>query len=224
MLINSLDYTLEANFLPLDIEAYSHVVRSTWALSHWTAAWGEVPVMHLSIPERAGPSGVGDVLLGWAGIIHEDLERRFTTSVGGVELTAPTGDVEDGTGSGRWVLTPLAAIALNPTDLFPIYVTGRYSHSLGGNEGEPVNTLELNVETAHILPKGFYVSAIPTFYFDFEHDTNFFSIAVGVGRALTKKFAWGAGYIQHVVGTQTFSRGFTCSLNFIWGDEKLADP
>ena len=223
-LINSFDYTFEANFLLRDVEIYNHTVRPLWALSHWSAVWAEVPFTQFSLPEQPGSSGIGDVLLGWGGIIHEDLERRLTTSVGGLEVLVPTGSPENGTGGERWVLTPLAALALNPTDLFPVYIRGRYMHSIGGSEGEPVRALELSVETAHILPKGFYVSAIPTFFFDFGQERNFFSFGLGVGRALTRNFAWGAAYVHYVAGAKTFSQGFSFGLSYIWGDEKIGSP
>ena len=223
-LVNSFAYTFKASFLPLDVELYNHTVRPLWALSHWTAVWAEVPYTHLSIPGQPVPSGIGDVVLGWGAILHEDLERRLTTSVGGLEVLVPTGNAELSTGSGRWVLAPRGALALNPTDLFPVYIRGKYSHSIGGSDGQRVRTLELSVETAHILPKGFYISAIPTFFFDFGQDVNFFSLGVGGGRALTRNVAWGAAYVQHVVGATTFSRGFSFGLNFIWGEEKVASP
>jgi hypothetical protein len=223
-LINSVGYTFEASFLLRDVELYNHTVDLTWALNHWSAVWAEVPFTHFSLPEPPGSSGVGDVLLGWGGIIHEDLERRLTTSVGGLEVLVPTGSPENGTGGERWVLTPLAALALNPTDLFPVYIRGRYMHSIGGSEGAPVRALELSVETAHILPKGFYVSAIPTFFFDFAQDRNFFSFGLGMGRALTRNFAWGAAYVHYVAGAKTFSQGFSFGLSYIWGDEKVAHP
>lgn len=104
---------------------------------------------------------------------------------------------------------------MNPTDLFPVYIRGRYMHSIGGSEGEPVRALEISVETAHILPKGFYVSAIPRFFFDFAQDRNFLSFGLGVGRALTRNFGWGAAYVHYVAGAKTFSQGFSFGLSYI---------
>ncbi len=155
-------------------------------------------------------------------IIHEDLTRRFTSSVGFVEVRAPTGSAEKGTGFDRWVVSPGGAIALNPTDLFPIFIRGGYSHSTGGEAGRPVRLVQLSVNTAHILPKGFYVSAVPVFVFDLEQDTNLFSLGLGGGRAITRNFAWSAAYLHYVAGSQTFSQAFSFGLSFIWGEERVA--
>jgi len=223
-LINSFDYSFQASILPLGMEAYTHRLSPTWALGHRTAVWAEVPMTHFSSPGEAGSASAGDVTLGWGWILHEDLERRLTTSIGAIEVVAPTGSVEDGTGSGRFMLQPVGAIALNPTDYFPVYLSGQYTHSFGGSEGEPVRRVELSVETVHIFPKGFFVSAVPTFFWDFGRDVEVFSLGLGVGRALSSHFAWSAAYVQHLVGDKTFSRGFNAGLSFIWGDEKVAPP
>ena len=221
-LINSLDYNFTASFLPGDLKLYSHTLSPVWALSDWTAVWADIPYSHFSFPEEQAPSGVGDVVMGWGAIIHEDLTRRYTSTVGFVEVRAPTGSAEKGTGFDRWVLSPGVAFALNPTDLFPIFVRGQYSHSTGGEAGRPVRLVQLSVNTAHILPKGFYVSAVPVFVFDLDQDTNLFSLGLGGGRAITRNFAWSAAYLHHVAGSQTFSQAFTVGLSFIWGEERVA--
>ena len=141
-----------------------------------------------------------------------------------LELHAPTGSSEKGTGVGRWVIAPSGALALNPTDLFPIYVEGQFKHSIGGGEGEPVRSIEFNVATVRLLPKGFYVSAVPVFFFDLHQDTRSFSASLVVGRAWTWNVAWSAGYASHVAGTKRFNQGLSLGLSFIWGDEKVRSP
>jgi hypothetical protein len=204
-----------------------------WAVNHWTAFWAQIPINQLSIPDEDTPTDVGDILMGWGAVIHEDLGRRFTSSVGWFEVIAPSGRVEKGIGLGTWVLAPGGGIALNPTDRFPIYITGRYLHSLGniggdrdemvatGEQDLRVRSIELNVETAHIFPKGLYVAALPSFVFNLNQDFNFFSLGVGIGRALNRNFAISGGYIQHVAGRKTFSRGFLVGLSFVCGDPKV---
>jgi hypothetical protein len=203
-----------------------------WAISHWTAFWARVPINKLSIPNEDTPTDVGDIRMGWGAVIHEDLSRRLTSSVGWFEVLAPTGRVEKGTGLGTWVLAPGGAIALNPTDQFPIYISGRYLPSLGdiggGNNNSDaeqkgdlrVRSIELNIQTIHIFPKGLYVTALPSFVANLNQDFNFFALGVGVGRALNRNFAVFGGYVHHVAGRQTFSQGFAVGLSFVWGDPK----
>ena len=233
LLINGLSYSFTSNFLPQDSRLYTHQFEPMWAVNHWTAFWARVPINELSIPGEETPTDVGDILTGWGAVIHENLGRRFTSSVGWFEVLAPTGRVEKGTGLGTWVLAPGGGIALNPTNQFPIYITGRYLHSLGNIGGDDdgsdtdekrnlrVRSIELNIETIHIFPKGFYVAALPSFVFNLNQNFNFFSLGVGVGRALNRNFAIAGGYVHHVAGRQTFSQGFTVGLNFVWGDPKV---
>ena len=174
----------------------------------------------------------GDVTVGWGAVIHEDLSRRFTSSAGWIEVLAPTGSAKEGTGFGTWVLAPGGSIALNPTDTFPIYIVGRYFHSvesLGGsgrdrqiaeNPENKVRSIELSFQTAHIFPKGFYVAALPSFVFNLNQDFNFFSLGVGVGRALNKNFAVVGAYVHHVAGEKTFNQALTVELSFVWGEAK----
>ena len=149
------------------------------------------------------------------------MNRRFTSSLLTLELDVPSGSPEKGTGLGRWVIAPGGALALNPTDLFPVYIEGRYKHSIGGGDGEPVRSLQLNVEAAQILPKGFYLAIAPTFFFDLHQNTETFLLSVAVGRALTRNFGWAASYSAHVAGAKRFNHNVTLALSFIWGDEKV---
>jgi hypothetical protein len=232
LMISGFDYTFEARFLPGSSKVYANVLSSVWAIKSWTAVWADIPYKKRSLPDEHGPWGIGDVLLGWGAITHENLQGRFTTSVITFEALAPTGDPDKDMGSGAWVLAPGGAIALNPTDKFPIYIVGRYLHSLGSSAGDDrgeevterpdlrVRSLELTVQTVHILPKGFWVSAIPSFVFDFNQDHNFFALGVGVGRALNPSFAISGSYVHHLAGWEAFNQVLTFQVSFLAGKRK----
>lgn len=229
VMIPSFDYGFSANVLPGDAELYAHRIGGFWAFNHWTGVWADVPFRNLSAPGAMDDSGLGDVQLGWGAILHEDLESRFTTSIVSLEALAPTGDPKRGTGFGTWVLAPGGALAFNPTNRFPIYVSGRYLHSLGslggedsGDRGLRVRTVELTIQTVHILPKGFFLSAIPSVGLNLNQDVHFFSLGLGAGRAVTRNFAVSAGYVNHVAGTKTFNQVFTLQLSFVFGERR--DP
>ncbi len=200
----------------------------------WTGLWAEIPVQTLATRDDGTTTGAGDVLLGWGAILHEDLDRRFTTAVVTFEALAPTGDPDRGTGVGTWVFAPGGALAINPTDKFPIYVIGRYLQSLeslGGDSRERdtterpdlrVRAAELTIQTLHILPKGFYLFAIPSFVFNLNQSFNIFSLGVGVGRALNPRVAVSGSYLQRVAGRETFNRELSFQVSFLFGARK--DP
>jgi hypothetical protein len=232
VMINSLDYSFQADFLPSSIKAYTNKFGPFYAVNRWTGFWADIPIQHFTAPDGEGRSGVGDIQLGWGAVTHENLERRFTTSVVSFEALAPSGDTDKLTGFGTWILAPGGALAFNPTDVFPIYVAGRFLYSLeslGGKKRDQevaeqpdlrVRSLERIIQTVHILPKGFFVSAIPSFLFNLNQDFNVFSLGVGAGRALSKKFLISGGYVHRVAGQETFKQAFTVQLGFVFGERK----
>ena len=231
VMMPSFDYSFAANLLPGDAELYAHRASGFWAFNHWTGVSLDVPFRNLSAPGAGADSGIGDVQLGWGAITHEDLESRFTTSIVSFDVLAPTGDPKRGTGFGTWVLAPGGALAFNPTDRFPIYVVGRYLHSLGSlggedSDGDPlrVRTVELSVQTVHILPRGFFLSAIPSFGLNLNQDFHFFSLGVGAGRAITRNVAFSAGYVNHVAGTKSFNQVLSLQLSFVFGERRDRSP
>ena len=224
-----LEYSFQANFLPQGIKLFSHKPYIGYSLNHWSAVWAEVPLLDFSVPNVSAPSGIGDTLIGWGFVPYKDLSKRLTGAAFWIEALAPTGSSEKGTGFGTWVLAPAAGIALNPTDRFPVYASVRYLHSLkelGGFASDPENpdlvrSIELNLETLHIFPKGFFVAALPSFTFDLNEEFNVFSLGVGVGRALNRRLLVNGGYVHYVAGKRTFNQAFVVGLSFIWGDEKV---
>jgi len=224
-----LEYRFQANFLPQQARLYSHRPYIGYSLNYWSAVWAEVPFVDFSIPDSKAPSGIGDTLIGWGFVPYKDLTQKLTGAAFWMEALAPTGSAEKATGFGTWVLAPGGGIALNPTDRFPIYIWGRYLHSLrplGGEmanseEADLVRSIELNFETVQIFPKGFFVAALPSFTFDLNEDFNVFSLGAGVGRALNRRLLVTGGYVHYVAGERTFNQALVVGLSFIWGDEKV---
>ena len=70
-----------------------------------------------------------------------------------------------------------------------------------------------------------YVVALPRFVFNLNQNFNSFSLGLGVGRALNRRFSVFGAYVHHMAGRKSFSQGFTVGLNFVWGDVKQkAEP
>ena len=222
-------YNFEFAALPGGTELLAHRLEIAASINHWSAVWARIPMNRFLVPSESTVWRVGDLELGWGLIVHENLESRWTTAVGLFEVQAPTGNPAKGTGVGTYVVAPGGAFVVNPTDHFPIYVIGRYRHSIGAitfpGESEPsgqrVRAIDLDVQTVHILPKGVYLAALPKFLFDLHEDFRVFSLGVGAGRAVTKNLVFEAGYVYRAVGRKTFTHGFTVGLRFLWGKDKV---
>ena len=230
-MINRLEYTFQANFLPNDVKLFTNRLRPWYAINHSSAVWVRVPIHDFSIPNQDFPVGIGDIDIGGGFMIHEDLSRRLTGIAAAAEIRLPTGDASKGTGLGTYIIAPAALLALNPTDKFPVYIVGRYLHSLGSlggsdagdetqNDPEHIRSIELNIQTFHILPKGVFLAVFPTFVFNLNQDFNIFSLGVGAGRALNRRLLIQGGYVQHIAGRETFNRGLQIGITYLWGRDK----
>jgi len=223
VMVNRFEYRFQANYIPGDVQIYSHRARPWIALNSWSAAWVRVPWIDVSLPDGSGHSGIGDVSVGGGVVIHENLGSRLTASAASFDLLMPTGDRAKGTGFDRLILQSMGALVFNPTDLFPVYLLARYHHSVAdGSEPEDgrVRTLSLSVQTFHILPRRFFLLFIPSFYVDVQRDQTAFTFGIGGGRAMTRRLAVQASYVQHIVGWETFSRGFQLGFNYFWGPNR----
>ncbi len=223
-MINRLEYDFQANFLPNDIRLFTNRFRPWYAFNNWSAAWVRVPLHDFSIPNQDTPVGIGDIDIGGGFLVYEDLSRRLTTIAAAAEVRLPTGDVSKGTGLDAYIIAPAALLALNPTDTFPVYIVGRYLHSwgsLGGSDPqEHLRSIELEIQTFHILPKGVFVAVLPTFVFNLNQDFNIFSLGVGAGRALNRRFLIQGGYVHHIAGQETFNRALQIGITYLLGKDK----
>jgi hypothetical protein len=232
LMITKLEYSFTTNFLPLETRLFQHTARPWYALNHSNAVWVDVPFNHYSTPSGKDLGGIADLRAGWGTLIHENLGRRFTATAAGLEVLVPTGNLLKGTGYDTWVLAPAFFAAFNPTDKFPVYVSTQYLHSLGeiggsladGNAELRVRSLDIEVQTVHILPKGIFIAALPAFTINFNQNFNIFSLGVGAGRALNRRFLIQGGYLHHIAGEETFSQGFQISLVYLWGKDKGSKP
>jgi hypothetical protein len=223
VMVNRFEYRYQANYLPGDVQISSHRTRPWIALNSWSAAWIRIPWVNVSLPDGSRNSGVGDLSAGYGFVIHENLGSRLTTSAAAFDVLMPTGDRAKATGLDRWILQPTLALVFNPTDLFPVFLIGRYQHSVADGdqpENGRVRTINLSVQTFHILPKQFFLLFIPNLFVDVKRDLTVFTFGVGVGRAMTRRLALQASYVQYLLGSETFSRGFQLGLNYFWGPNR----
>ncbi len=221
VMINRFEYRFQANYLPGDVQIYSHRTRPWIALNSRSAAWIGIPWINVSLPDGSGNSGIGDLSLGGGFVIHENLGSRLTEAAVGFDVLMPTGDRAQLTGFDRWILQPVALLVFNPTDLFPVFFIGRYQHSVAdGDELEPLRTINLSFQTFHILPNQFFLLFIPNLIVDLNRDQTVFTFGIGAGRAMSRRLALQASYVQYILGSETFSRGFQLGLNYFWGPNR----
>ncbi len=221
VMVNRLEYRFQANYLPGDVQLYSHRTRPWIALNSRSAAWIGIPWVNVSLPDGSRNSGIGDLSLGGGFVIHENLGSRLTEAAVGFDVIMPTGDRAQLTGFDRWILQPGALLVFNPTDLFPVFFIGRYQHSVAdGDEREPLRTVNLTLQTFHILPNQFFLLFIPNLIVDVKRDQTVFTFGIGAGRAMSRRLALQASYVQYILGTETFSRGFQLGLNYFWGPNR----
>ena len=223
-LISRIEYDFQADFLPNDARLFTNRFRPWYAFNNRSAAWVRVPIHDFSIPNQDSPVGIGDIDIGGGFVIHEDLSRRLTSIAAVAELRLPTGDASKGTGFDSYIIAPAAFLAFNPTDVFPVYIVGRYFHSwgsLGGSDGqEHLRSIQLEIQTIHILPKGVFVAVLPTFVFNLNRDFNIFSLGLGAGRALNRRLLIQGGCVHHIAGRETFNRALQIGITYLWGKDK----
>ena len=223
-MINRLEYDFQANFLPNDTRLFTNRFRPWYAFNNWSAAWVRVSIHDFSIPHQDNPVGIGDIDIGGGFVIHEDLSRRLTTIAAAAEIRLPTGDASKGTGFDAYIIAPAALLAFNPTDAFPVYIIGSYLHSwgsLGGSASqEHLRSIELEIQTFHILPKGVFVAVLPSFVFNLNQDFNIFSLGLGAGRALNRRLLIQGGYVHHIAGRETFNRALQIGITYLWGKDR----
>ena len=221
VMISRVEYRFQANHLRNDFDVYTHLLRPWYAIDGVSAAWIRLPFATISPPEGSSRSAISDITVGYGRMLHENLERRLTASAFSVELTTPTGDVDKGTSADAWIGRINGAIMANPTDLFSLFVIGRYSHSfdaiVGGGD---LRTAQVEVQAFRVFPKSYFLALTPTLSYDFDLDVEVFSFIVGGGKALTRRFALAAAYVEHISGQRSFNRGFTIGLNYLYGSLK----
>ena len=218
LMISRVEYKFQANYLPGDIELYTNRLRPWYAVNNSNAVWVRLPHLNYSFPDGNGPSGIGDISLGWGFLLHENLKRRMTAIAGAVEVLFPTGDPARRTGLDTYGVSAATLIATNPTDLFPVYFIGWYRQSVG--DERKIQVAELTLQTFHLLPRGFFLSFVPSLLIDLNADFEVFAFGLGAGRALNRRLSIQAAYVQHISGRETFNQGFTIGLNYLWGTNK----
>ena len=71
-----------------------------------------------------------------------------------------------------------------------------------------------------LIPSTSVLLFIPNLFVDIKRDQTVFSFGIGAGRAMSRRLALKASYVQYLLGSETFSRGFQLGLNYLWGPNR----
>jgi hypothetical protein len=224
-MINRIEYNLRIIDLPLNSAFYSHGLRPWIALNNRHAVAITIPYLHFSALDGDRSSGVGDGSASWGFVLRENLTSRWTTLAGRIEWVLPTGDFSRGTGLDTWILSPAILFVFNPTDMFPVNAIVKYNHSvgtIGDSQAEDfkVQSMEIVLQTFHILRRGFYLAFMPTYQWDMEREFDLFSIGLGGGYTFNRQLTLAARYVDHVTGRKSFSEIFHIGVKYLWGKDR----
>ena len=172
-------------------------------------------------------SGSGTSISAGVSSIHEDLSRRLTGDCRRCGNPAAYRRCEQGnrTGHLHHRARSLCWLSTRPTNS-PFTLSGSVSSIPGAALREPTSeehlrSIELEIQTFHILPKGVFVAVLPSFVFNLNQDFNLFSLGVGAGRALNRRFLIQGAYVQHISPGGKPSTGlYKSGSRYLWGEDK----
>jgi hypothetical protein len=136
-----------------------------------------LPVANAPTFPSGSDTGLGDLTL-----IDLFLIPGKPVSFGiGPVLVAPTAST-DALGSGRWQ-TGAAAVAIAPQSWGLLGGLVIYQHSFARDDGrDSVNLLTVQPIVNVNLSEGFYLRSSAIWNFDFEHDTRYIPVGLGLGK------------------------------------------
>ncbi|HEV2566556.1 MAG TPA: hypothetical protein VGU19_15900 [Microvirga sp.] len=151
--------------IPHNIGGYPQLFRFT------------LPIANSPTFPDGSDTGLGDLTL----IDLFPIPGKPVTYAVGPVLVAPTAST-DALGSGRWQ-AGVAGVAIAPQSWGLVGGLVTYQHSFGRDDGrDPVNLLTVQPIVNVNLPDGFYLRSSAIWNFDFENDTRFIPVGLGIGK------------------------------------------
>lgn len=173
---NEIDASKPTNFYSLldnTIELTSHSNQNvfgyrgkfTLALSDANLILAELPIL---FNDRTSKFGLGDIRIRYFWLPYKNYEKIFGAFGPSLDVIAPTGNFENGLGSGRWIISPGITVGLMVTDwiqFFPIlsyqYVSNpTYSNPLPSADKE-THGLSFQILTPIVFSEKFFIQVTP---------------------------------------------------------------
>jgi hypothetical protein len=122
-------YTYQDNALEFSAADSSNIFGYRGIL---TLATGERSQLAIELPllynDRSEKGGLGDMGLRYSFLLHKDYDRFLGAAAATASVFIPTGRVEDGLGTSRWVLSPGLMLGLMVADWIQVFPGVSYEY------------------------------------------------------------------------------------------------
>ena len=161
----------------------------------------------------------GDLRFGYSFTPNQKLTANpwVPSDVGiGMGLSIPTGDLDDGTGTGSWRLAPRLGYVATIGSNFVIAPSLEYIFSFGEETGaKEIRAAGLSVQMLYVAPEAFWVQWTPGYVYDIELDDGAFGNVIRIGKLFSQHFALSIDYGRLPVFSKT-PGGSTTDYANVW--------
>ena len=216
------NYTEIADIEQGDIESrLTHV----FARSHQVLV--VAPLIDANLDESPSLRG-GDIEIGYSYTPGITLNANpwVPSKIGnGIGISIPTGDLEDGTGTGSWRLSPRLGFVKTYGNKLSIAPSAQYVLSLAEESGaDKTRLLALTMPLTLVGTASAWLQFTPEYAYSFESDKGGFGGVITIGKLLARNIALSAAYTYQPVlpdsngdRPSNHSNVWTVSLHFPFG-------
>ncbi|KXX68073.1 hypothetical protein [Flammeovirga sp. SJP92] len=175
---------------------------------------GELPILTNT---QTNETGIGDVRLRYFYLPYKNYDKLVGAFGPSVDIYSPTGNVDKGLGSGRWVVAPgltLGVMAFERIQFFPIisyqYMSEKAGQLNENGENNAMHGMTFQVITPIIINQKMYMQVTPIVQLpDFRYSTTNLACEVLVAYSLKEKLQLSGFYKADQSYGQTFRIGTT---------------
>ncbi len=172
-----LDNNLETTFTD-GANIYGYRANLTLSIDERNLMLIEAPLLY---NDASKTFGIGDLRTRYFYLPYKDYSKLFGAFGPSVDIFIPTGNAENGLGSGRWVIAPgvTAGLMVSETiQFFPVlsyqYVSKSNLDSIPDSENESLNGVSFQVITPIVISERFFTQITPVLALnDFREDDSF---------------------------------------------------
>lgn len=151
--------------------------KLTLALSEAHLVLAEVPLLY---NDRTDKFGISDFRARYFWLPYKNYDKVFGAFGPSIDVFAPTGNFEDGLGSGRWILSPGITVGIMAAEWIQFFPIASYQYASKPMYDNPspeadmaTHGLSFQVITPIVFSEKFFVQLTPIFKMnDFNNDRN----------------------------------------------------
>jgi hypothetical protein len=197
LLDNNLEFTSTEN-----ANIFGYRANFTYSISPKHLLLLEAPLLY---NDNTNKFGIGDLRVRYFWLPYKNYEKVFGAFGPSVDIFAPTGNFENGLGTGRWIIAPGITAALMVADwiqFFPVlsyqYVSKNITDLVPDQINEDKHGMSFQIITPIVLSKKVFIQLTPVLsYSDFKDNKSF-------GYAQELLFSYG---IKKTLWVNLFYRG-----------------